>query len=68
MDIKFLDIYTIEEFVHLLKIGCINSFDGIGYYSKDGKEETNTPVHFDPDLVLLAAKKKGYRYVFWYNK
>lgn len=61
------DLYTIDEFCNLIEKGCINSLDGYGYYSIDGDNEIEL-VSFNISDIRKRSIKKGYRYVWWYNK
>ena len=61
------DVYTIEDFCANIDCGMFNSFDGYGYYSKDGEDEYET-VSFDVTQIRKVSDRKGYKYIIWYNK
>lgn len=65
---KVGDVFTLKEFMEVVERGCINDYDGFGYFH-DGDKETDINVFgdiwykFEVDDVL-----KRYPYVIWYNK
>lgn len=58
------DVFTLEEFLELINLGCINRYDGDGYFH-NGENETNISVW---DNNLTWDDVKNYPYVCWYNK
>lgn len=65
-EIEFGNVYTFNEFMHLVESGLINSFDGIGYFH-DGEKETDWSVWTDYPKETLK-KIAQCPYVTWYNK
>jgi hypothetical protein len=61
---EYGDVFTIEEFAHDVKLGCITPYDGVGYFH-DGENKTNRCVWDDS---VTAEEVKNYPYVCWYNK
>lgn len=63
-EIKFGNVYALEEFEEMLDDNAVSSYDGIGYFH-DGEKETNISV-FDDSLTYDDIK--DFPYVCWYNK
>lgn len=59
---KYGDLMTIEEFEENLRDGCINRYDGSGYYAFADKV-SDLHVNFDPDEL-----DKDFTHVAWFNK
>lgn len=59
----YIWVMTKEEFCQEVADGCINSFDGDGYFH-DGEKETDISV-WDRSLTWDDVKK--YPYICWYN-
>ena len=67
-EIKIGDVFTLEEFMEVAERGCINDYDGIGYFH-DGEKETNIDVFGDIwDKFEVDDILEKYPYVIWYNK
>lgn len=67
-EIRYGNVYTIEEFIELYEEGWVSDDDGYGYFH-DG--ENRTPIciwnkygGFKKDI----AKSGEYRYICWYNR
>lgn len=58
------DVYTLNDFADLIDAGCINPYDGNGYFH-NGEEETNISVF---NLSATWESIKDFPYVCWYNK
>ena len=58
------EVYTLDDFSDLIDAGCINSYDGEGYFH-NGEEETSISV-FAPFITWESIK--DFPYVCWYNK
>lgn len=63
-EIRFGDVYTLEEFEKMLDDNAVSYYDGIGYFH-DGEKETELSV-FDDSLTYDDVK--DFPYVCWYNK
>lgn len=64
LECEYADVMTTKEFCQEVADGCINSFDGYGYFH-DGEKRTKISV-WDRSLTWDDIKK--YPYVCWYNK
>lgn len=62
--IRFGDVYTLEEFRADVKHNSFNPYDGGGYLH-DGEEETEISVW---DINIFDEQWNKYPYVCWYNK
>lgn len=60
------DVFTNEDFAHMVDSGFIISADGIGYYVGADLIETEEYVDFNANTI--RSKADIYPYVFWYNK
>ena len=61
---KYGTVFLLDDFITEIEDGCINSYDGIGFFH-DGEKETNISVW---DAPLTWEDVKDYPYVCWYNK
>ena len=61
---RYGHVFTLNDFGTEIDDGCINEYDGIGFFH-DGEKETNTSVW---DRSLTWEDIKDYPYVCWYNK
>lgn len=55
--------YTLNEFADLIDAGCINQYDGDGFFH-DGEEQTNLSVF---NILATWELIKDFPYVCWYN-
>lgn len=60
------DVFTNEDFAHMIDSGFIISTDGIGYYVGTDLIETEEYVDFNANTI--RSKADIYPYIFWYNK
>lgn len=64
--IKYGDVFTIEDFIEEVETGGFMSYDGTGYYWDTEKNEEAEKVSFDINKLKQDAQK--YEYVIWYNR
>jgi len=80
---KDSDVFTIEEFIKMVKEGCFIDYDGCGVYATD-KEMSNITI-YPSDITgrtdrfnektgkmeIVSIKKKlnkNFTHVVWYNR
>ena len=59
------DVFTIENFIELVRDGYFTDYDGEGYLH-NGKNETG--YYAECVVTYLEEMKAKYPYVVWYNK
>ncbi len=58
---------SIEDFIESVKIGCITSNDGFGYYGfEEGKYDIE--VDFSENIIRSYIAEFEFTHVYWYNK
>jgi len=55
----WVDLMTIQEWEEALEEGMFTTYDGTGYWVKDGKES---------DDEVFSTKQEDATHVAWYNK
>lgn len=53
------DVFTVEEFAEHVLVGAFNTYDGSGYWAKDGMES---------DDEVFSTEPEDATHVAWYNK
>ena len=80
---KNSDIYTIKDFIEMVKTGCFIDYDGYGYYATttlvsdevirpsdiSGKTDRFNEKTMKLEVVEVEKKlNKNYSHVVWYNR
>lgn len=63
---KFGDLFTIEDFGNLVKVGAFISDDGVGYFG------TESHYTYDHDVFTtlrgMGRRPAGSTHIHWFNK
>lgn len=62
IDMNVGNLFTLDEWIDLLKTGAINRYDGSGYWATETQ-------HFDEgDIFDINTKPRYCTHIMWFNK
>ena len=64
---KFVDLYTLDEFKGMIKIGAFIPDDGCGYFGTESHYSFDYEV-WSIMLDKMQTRPEGATHIHWYNK
>jgi hypothetical protein len=62
------DLFTIQEFIEMVKSGCFVNDDGTGYYATDLAYDRDAIARPSDIYKGIVLKGYGHTHVVWFNK
>lgn len=59
------DLFTLDEFIEMCRIGAVSNFDGNGYY---GTATKMSEIDASPLRIITGTIDRSWSHVVWFNK